>query len=93
MRYYIRMRIVEINSISKAESYIYYINRYKGTAVMEFLEKQISFPFSFAIEVSPLGKKTISLEDIPRNIDYPLLPIIKGLKVAILELEKKDKLP
>ncbi len=87
------MRIAEITSIVRDESHIYYINRYKATAVVEFLSKQVSFPFNFFIEMNPLGGKTINVESLPRDLDYPLLPIIKALKDYICTLEKGNKLP
>ncbi len=87
------MRVAEIKSISKAEGYIYYINRYKATAVIEFLSKQTSFPFSFSIEINPLGVKTIDVADIPQSLEYPVLPVKKALKEYIIDLEKDNKLP
>ena len=40
IRYSIDMKVKEINSISKEDGYIYYINRYKGNAVLEILAKE-----------------------------------------------------
>ncbi len=87
------MKVLEFKSISKADGYIYYINRYKATAVIEYLSKQESFPFTFSIEYSPLGGKTVGLADIPTTLDYPLLPVRKALKAFVLQLETENKLP
>lgn len=87
------MQVAELKSISKAEGYIYYRNKYSATAVIEFLSKQISFPFNFVIEIDPLGVKTLSLENIPLDLDYPLVPVRKALKEYILKLEEANQLP
>ena len=87
------MQVTELKSISKAEGYIYYINKYTATAVIEFLSKQLSFPFSFTIEVSPLGVKTLTLANIPQDLEYPLVPVRIALKEYILKLENANQLP
>ena len=87
------MKVTELKSISKEEGYIYYRNKYTATAVIEFLSKQISFPFSFIIEISPLGEKTLSLADIPQNLEYPLVPVRIALKEQIRKLDESRKLP
>ncbi|MCR5762151.1 MAG: hypothetical protein K6G00_02070, partial [Treponema sp.] len=60
---------------------------------IEFLSKQISFPFSFNIEVNPLGMKTLTLSNIPQDLEYPLVPVRIALKDYILKLEEENKLP
>ncbi len=87
------MRVAELKSISKAEGYIYYINRYKATAVIEFLSKQLTFPCSFSVEINPLGMRSISVDEVPQDLAYPILPVKKALKEYITELDKKNQLP
>ncbi len=87
------MRVVEIKSISKDDGYIYYINRYKATAVIEYLSKEASFPFSFYVEINPLGMRSYHVNALPRDLDYPLLPIRKALKECIIQMDKNRELP
>ena len=87
------MRVAEIKSISKEEGYIYYINRYKATAVIEYLSKETSFPFSFYVEINPLGMRSYHVNDIPRTLDYPLLPVMKALKEYVIKMDKNRELP
>ncbi|MBB5218503.1 MULTISPECIES: hypothetical protein [Treponema] len=87
------MRILGLRAISKEESYIYYIDRYKATVIMEVLNRQVSFQVNFSIEINPLGMKSIDLEPLPKTLDYPVLPITKSLKQYITELSNEGKLP
>lgn len=87
------MKVLELKSISKEDGYIYYINKYKATAVVEFLTRRISFPISFTIEMNPFGKKTINLDPLPREIDYPVVPLKKALVEFIGKLSEQGSLP
>lgn len=87
------MKVLEINSILKEEGYIYYINRYTANIVIEIMTQRITFPISFSIEVNPLGIKTINLEPLPREIDYPIIPLSKSIKEYITQIDKEGKLP
>ncbi|MBQ9538930.1 MAG: hypothetical protein IJU95_06640 [Treponema sp.] len=85
--------MAEIKSISKDDGYIYYINRYKATAVIEYLSKEASFPFSFYVEINPLGMRSYHVNNIPRSLDYPIIPVMKALKECVIEMDKKHELP
>ena len=87
------MRVIEINNVVKEDGYIYYIHHYKGTAVVEFLARQISLPIVFTIEINPLGMRSIDLEPLPRDLDYPVMPLSKALKEFIDQMDKNGLLP
>lgn len=87
------MKVLELHSIIKEDDYIYYIHHYKATAKIEFLVSQIEIPISFTVEINPLGLRTITLDPLPRDIDYPVLPLNKALKEFIDVLAKDGKLP
>ncbi|MBO5608397.1 MAG: hypothetical protein J5930_10975 [Treponema sp.] len=87
------MKIVDINSIAKEEGYIYYLNRYRGNAVVEILSKNVTFPVSFSIEISPLGQRNIELEPLPKDLNYPIMPIKRSLKKYIDDLYLQGNLP
>ncbi len=72
------MKVKEINSISKEDGFIYYINRYRGNAVLEILAKEVSIPVSFSIEINPLGQKNIEVENLPSSLNYPVMPVKKS---------------
>lgn len=87
------MKVLEINSISKEEGYIYYRNKYNGNAVLDIMSQQVTFPVKFTIEVNPLGKRTIELEPLPASLNYPVMPVAKSLKLFIDDLYKQGALP
>ncbi len=87
------MKVLDINSISKEEGWIYYRNSYRATASIEILTKTVSIPLSFTIETGPLGDRHIEIEGIPTDLDYPILPIRVALKKYIDEMAKQGKLP
>ena len=87
------MKVKEINSISKEDGYIYYINRYRGNAVLEILAKEVSIPVSFSIEINPLGQKNIEVENLPTSLNYPVMPVKKSLKEFIDSMYTNGVLP
>ncbi len=87
------MKVVEIKSITKEPGYIYYMNKYSATAVLEFISNQIDIPVSFTIEINPLGKKTIQLGPLPDDLNYPVMPVTKALKDYIFTMSNEGNLP
>ena len=87
------MKVLELNSIAKEKGCIYYINRYSANAVIEVLKQKITFPISFTIEVTPFGAKTIEIDELPRDIEYPTIPLCKSLKEYITILDRDGSLP
>lgn len=87
------MKVLEIKSLSREEGFIYYVNRYRGTAVLEILSKQVTIPISFTIETSPFSEKTIQIGNLPDNLNYPVMPIANSLRNFIIEMDKSGVLP
>ena len=87
------MKVLELNSIKKHDGYIYYIHHYTANAKIEFLTKEIVIPISFTVEINPFGMKRVDLDPIPREVDYPVLPITKSLKEFIDKLAVAGALP
>ncbi len=87
------MKVLELQSISKEEGWIYYLNRYKATAVLEILAKQLSVPISFSVEISPLGQRTVEIDDLPSTLDYPVVPVKKSLAEFITTMSINGTLP
>ncbi|MCQ2249393.1 MAG: hypothetical protein MJZ50_10335 [Treponema sp.] len=87
------MKVLELNSITKEDGYIYYIHHYKANAKLEFLANVITIPISFTVEMNPLGMRTVDLDPLPKELDYPIIPISKSLKEFILLLASKGMLP
>lgn len=86
------MKILEVKDISRKETHIYYRRVFNGTAVLELMHKPVSKRIEFIIETTPLGKKniTVSLVD---HVEYPLMPLIHGLRTKIAELDAEGALP
>ncbi len=87
------MKVIELNSITKEDGYIYYIHHYKATAVIEMITKTFNVPISFTVEMNPLGMRSVDLDPLPREIDYPVLPLSKALKDFIDIMARDGLLP
>lgn len=87
------MQVLEINSITREESSLYYINRYKGNAVLDVMAQKVTLPLTFSIEISPLGQRTINMEFSQESLNYPVMPIKKSLKEYINQLSLEGNLP
>ena len=87
------MKVLELHSITKEDGYIYYIHHYKATARIEFLVSHVEIPISFTVEMNPLGIRIVDLDPLPKNVDYPVIPLNKALKEFIDEMSKEGKLP
>ena len=87
------MKVLELHSTTKEDGYIYYIHHYKATAWIEFLVSHVEIPISFTVEMNPLGIRTVDLDPLPKNVEYPVIPLNKALKEFIDEMSKEGKLP
>lgn len=87
------MKVLDIRSISKEEGYIYYINKYQGTAILDIMAQEVSIPVGFRIEMNPLGQKSIQIDPLPADLNYPVLPIKKSLLAFIDTMSKNGSLP
>ena len=86
------MKIIEIKDIIRKDVPIYYKRFYKGTAVLDLVNKPLEIPVEFIIEHKPTGHLDIEAT-LSKEIDYPLIPVIKELKNYIGELDSCRKLP
>ena len=86
------MKIISIQNIIRKDVPIYYKRFYKGTLVIELLNKSHEVPVEFIIEHKPTGNLEITTT-LQEKIDYPLVPLIKELKNYIGELDSSRKLP
>ncbi|GMO39268.1 MAG: hypothetical protein Ta2B_18960 [Termitinemataceae bacterium] len=86
------MTISEIKNIVRKDVPIYYRRVYAGCAILDFAGKKHQVNLDWTIETSPFGTKetTVTVSD---KVDYPLIPLIKGLKVFIEKLDNDGKLP
>lgn len=87
------MKVLELRSISKEEGWIYYLNKYQATADLEILGHTMSIPLSFSVEINPLGMRTVEIDDLPSNLDYPVVPIKKSLSEFITKMSIDGTLP
>ncbi|MDR0487359.1 MAG: hypothetical protein LBG91_03840 [Treponema sp.] len=86
------MKILAINDILRKDVPIYYRRLYTGLASLEFTTKTTNCRIDFSIEFKPTGEKLISVT-YADQIDYPLIPLTKELKVFINELDLNGGLP
>lgn len=86
------MKIVEVRNIKRRDIPIYYRKMFTGQAVIEVLDRQSTANVEFVIEHQPSGAPTITIRFLG-DIDYPLVPAQRSLKLYIADLEAKGLLP
>lgn len=86
------MKVLEIKNILKKDIPLYYRKEFSGDVILEFMNRQEAKKVEFIIEHMPTGKVEIEIRML-ESIDYPVLPVVKNLKLYILDLEKKGILP
>jgi hypothetical protein len=86
------MKIVSIKDIIRKDVPIYYRLLYTGVAVIELAKGAADYRIDFTIEIKPTGLKDISVTFLD-NLEYPLLPVIKELKVIIDKMHEDELLP
>jgi hypothetical protein len=86
------MKVVTIKDIIRKDVPIYYRLLYTGVAVIELTKGAGDYRIDFTIEIKPTGVKEISVTFLD-NLEYPLIPVIKELKVLIDNMHTNELLP
>lgn len=86
------MKVVEIRDITRKDIPIYYRRDFVGIALLDLLGKTVERRIDFSIETKPTGAKEITVSGLD-GIDYPLIPLLKTLKEAILAMDRSGALP
>jgi hypothetical protein len=87
------MKVVALKDITRKDLTIHYRREFTGSAVFECLDKKMREKrLEFVLEHSPTGSVEVRVNFID-EIEYPLLPIIKSLKLYISDLDRKGQLP
>ncbi len=86
------MKVVIIKDIIRKDVPIYYRLLYTGVAVIQLTKGTADYRIDFTVEIKPTGLKEISVTFLD-NIEYPLLPVIKELKVLIDKMHEDELLP
>jgi hypothetical protein len=86
------MRVLEIKNIVRKNVPIYYRMFYSGIVRMELINATVEHQIDFSVEMLPTGDKKVLITPV-KPIDYPLLPVLKELKAAIIALDADGKLP
>ena len=85
------MKVHGIENLVKKDIPLYYRNEYAGTGRLEFLGDTVLLPLEFSVEIKPTGERVVDVKVLDR-IDYPLVPVLKAFKAAILSMEKSGQL-
>lgn len=86
------MKIIDLKDINRKETHIYYRRVFFGIAIIDLLHNPVEKRIEFTIETTPLGKKEISVSLLD-HIEYPLIPLLQGLRHKIAELDSQGVLP
>jgi hypothetical protein len=88
----VKMKIVAIKDIVRKDVPIYYRLLYTGVAVIELKTDPADFRIDFSIEIKPTGQKEVGVTFLD-EVDYPLIPVIKELKILIESMHTNGTLP
>jgi len=86
------MKVIAIKDIFRKDVPIYYRLLYTGVAVIDLGKGAADYRIDFTIEIKPTGLKEISVTFLD-NLEYPLLPVIKELKILIDKMHEDELLP
>jgi len=86
------MKVVAVRDIIRKDVPIYYRLLYTGVAVIELAKGVANYRIDFTVEIKPTGLKEISVTFLD-NLEYPLIPVIKELKVIIDKMHEDELLP
>jgi len=86
------MKVVSIKDMIRKDVPIYYRKLYTGVAVIELNQKSTDYRIDFSIEYKPTGQKDVNVSFID-NIDCPIVPINRELRIYISELDSNGGLP
>jgi hypothetical protein len=68
------------------------MREWSGTAVFEGLGKEVEHEVRLVIEARPFGGPEVHV-DFLDHPDWPVLPLVKGIKHLLLEMDKAGSLP
>jgi hypothetical protein len=86
------MKIISVKNVTRKDVPIYYRRDFTGTAVLDVLSRTVEMGIDFSIETKPTGNKKISVIPLAQ-VDYPLLPLTRELKLFINNLDADGGLP
>jgi hypothetical protein len=86
------MRVIAIRDIVRKDIPIYYRLLYTGVAVLELTRDPANYRVDFSIEIKPTGKKEINVTFLD-GLDYPLVPVVKELRIFIESMHDNGMLP
>ena len=86
------MKVIAIKDIVRKDVPIYYRLLFTGVAVVELTKNPMDYRIDFSVEIKPTGQKEITVSFLD-DIDYPLIPVIKDLKILIGTMHSNGMLP
>ncbi len=86
------MKLIEIKDIQPEEGAVYYRQKYHATAVFEDnRHHEVDVSILCIVETNPLGQKKITVNFLG-DIQYPLIPLLRQLKVMVQEMHNDGRL-
>ena len=87
------MKVVEIKNLVLKESPVLYRKEFTGEAVFETLDKEkLGKKIQFVLEKNHFGDSDIKVH-VLEDINFPLVSVIRRIKIHIHEMEEKGLLP
>lgn len=86
------MKVIDLTNVRRQDAPVLYRRVFNADAVVEIMQETLSTPIEFVIEHRPLGGVDVRVTLI-EDIDYPLIPVISGLKKHVLAMHESGSLP
>jgi hypothetical protein len=86
------MIVVELLNLHRKDIPLHYRKEFTGEAVLDLMNRKIQAPVEFVVERKPFGAAEVRVQ-VLGAVEYPLLPIIRDLKIYIADLDSRGQLP
>lgn len=86
------MRVIELRDLLRKETHLHYRREFTAKAVLDILDRSIEKRIEFSMEKTPLGSTTVKVTLID-PVEYPVLPLISGIRDFVSDLERDGSLP
>lgn len=86
------MRVIELRDLLRKETHLHYRREFTAKAVLDVLDRSIERRIEFSMEKTPLGATNVKVQ-LMDPIEYPVLPVLSGIRDFVTELDRDGSLP
>ena len=86
------MRVIELKDVLRKETHLHYRREFTACAVLDILDRPMEKRIEFTMESTPLGTLKVNVHLIDQ-VEYPVIPILSGIKDFVTDLDRRGHLP